>query len=79
MNHLAATGRGAGDRQTRGSSGTKFGVLDGAFGAGLANGSAGFNSGLFGFWVKNLRWLRDANWFFDYRAFLLLGEFLFFL
>ena len=79
LNHFVATSGGAGGRRTRGSSGAKFGVLDGAFGASLANGSVGFSSGFFGFWIENLRWFRGANWFFDYSAFLLLGEFLFFL
>ena len=79
MNHFAATGRGVGDRQTRVDSGTKFSVLDSALGTGLTGRSARFGGWLFGFWIENLRWFRGANWFFDYRAFLLLSEFLFFL
>ena len=79
LNHLATTGRGAGGRRARNGSSTQFGILNGAFGAGLTSRSVGFSSGLFGFWIENLCWFRSANWFFDYRAFLLLGEFLFFL
>lgn len=40
LNHFAATGRGAGDRQTRGSSGAKFSVLNSALGTGLTGRSA---------------------------------------
>ena len=79
MNHLATTSGGAGCDWTRGGSGAKFGVLDGALGAGLTSGYARFGSRLFGFWIKNLGWFRGADWFFGYDAFLLLGEFLFFL
>lgn len=79
MNHLATTSGGTGCDWTRGGSGAKFGVLDGTFGAGLTSGFARFDGWFFGFWIENLRWFRSANWFFDYGAFLLLGEFLFFL
>ena len=79
LDHFATTGRGAGGRRARNGSSTQFGILNGAFGAGLTNRSAGFSGGFFGFWIENLRWFRGANWFFDYRAFLLLSEFLFFL
>ena len=40
LNHFAATGRGVGDRQTRGSSGAKFSVLNSALGTGLTGRSA---------------------------------------
>ena len=79
LNHLATTGRGVGGRRTRNGSSAKLGIFDGAFSAGLTNRSAGFSSSLFGFWIKNLSWFRGTNWFFDYSAFLLLSEFLFFL
>ena len=79
LNHLATTSRGAGSHRTRNGSSTKLGILDGAFGAGLTDGSAGFSGGFFSFRVKNLSWFRGADWFFGYGAFLLLGEFLFFL
>ena len=73
LNHLAATGRGAGDRQTRGGGGAKFGVLDSALGTGLNGRSARFGGWLFGFWIKNPSWLRGMNWFFNYSALLFFG------
>lgn len=79
LNHLATTSRGAGSRRTRNGSSTKFGILDGAFGTGLTDGSAGFSGGFFSFRVKNLSWFRGANRFFDCSTFLLLSKFLFFL
>ena len=73
LNHFAATGRGAGGRRTRNGSSTQFGILNGAFGAGLTNRSAGFSSSLFGFWIKNPSWFRCMNWFFNYSALLFFG------
>ena len=79
LNHLAATSRGAGGCRTRNGSGTKFGILNSTFSAGLAGGSTGFSGGFFSFRVKNLSWFRGTYGFFGHRALLLLSEFLFFL
>ena len=73
LNHLTTTGRGVGGRRTRNGSSAKLGILDGAFSTGLTDGSAGFSSSLFGFWIKNPSWFRGMNWFFNYSALLFFG------